>query len=254
MMRDLLPPTVHVAETFGDPPGAVLLPEEEAAVARAVAKRRQEYTTVRHLARRALACLGHGDAAVVPGQGRAPRWPAGVVGALTHCDGYRAAAVADAAAVASVGIDAEPHEPLPEGVLDGVTLPGEREHLAELAGKRPDVNWDRLLFSAKESVYKTWYPLTGAWLGFKDAVLTFDHSGTFHARVLPGALVDGGPASFDGRWNAAGGFVTTAVTVPGTGPVVPGTGAGVPGTGAGPASAPRGCRCDRRPGPLPLHG
>jgi 4'-phosphopantetheinyl transferase EntD len=213
MMRDLLPPGAHVAEFFGDPPTAVLLPEEEPAVARAVERRRREYTTVRHLARRALGCLGHGEAALPPGPDRAPRWPAGVVGSLTHCDGYRAAAVADAAVLASVGIDAEPHETLPEGVLGGVTLPEEREHLEQLATDRPEFSWDRILFSAKESVYKAWYPLTGAWLGFEQAVLTFDPAGSFRARVLPEAGVPGGPEGFDGRWGVTGGFVTTAVAV-----------------------------------------
>ncbi|MEU9577358.1 4'-phosphopantetheinyl transferase family protein [Streptomyces chilikensis] len=218
MMRDLLPAAVHVAESFGDLPEAVLLPEEEPAVARAVEKRRREYTTVRHLARRALGCLGHGGAALPPGELRAPRWPSGVIGSMTHCEGYRAAAVADAAVLASVGIDAEPHEPLPEEVMGGASLPEEREHLGRLARLRPGIHWDRVLFSAKESVYKAWHPLTGAWLGFEDAVLAFDPAGTFRARVLPGALVDGGPGVFDGRWSVADGFVTTAVVVDGYGP------------------------------------
>ncbi|MER5475820.1 4'-phosphopantetheinyl transferase superfamily protein [Streptomyces sp. NPDC002734] len=213
MMRDLLPPGVHVSESFGDPPDAVLLPEEEPAVARAVDKRRREYTTVRHLARRALRCLGHGAAALPPGADRAPRWPAGVVGALTHCDGYRAAAVADAAVLAAVGIDAEPHEALPEDTLGGVTLPEEREQLAQLGSLHPQFSWDRILFSAKESVYKAWYPITGAWLGFEQAVLTFDPAGSFRARVLPEAVVPGGPVAFDGRWCVTRGFVTTAVVV-----------------------------------------
>ncbi|WP_151770124.1 4'-phosphopantetheinyl transferase family protein [Streptomyces abyssomicinicus] len=238
MMRDLLPPAVHLAESFGDLPEAVLLPEEEPAIARAVEKRRREYTTVRHLARRALGCLGHGGAALPPGELRAPRWPSGVVGSMTHCEGYRAAAAADAALLASVGIDAEPHEPLPPEVLGGAALPEEREHLAGLARLRPETHWDRVLFSAKESVYKAWYPLTGAWLGFEDAVLAFDPSGTFRARVLPGALVEGGPAAFDGRWSVADGFVTTAVVVDG----------GLPVDGAGPTAASARCRCRGRDG------
>jgi 4'-phosphopantetheinyl transferase EntD len=233
MMRNLLPPGVHVAESFGDVLTAVLLPEEEPAIARAVEKRRREYTTVRHLARRALDCLGHGDAALPPGERRAPRWPSGVVGSLTHCEGYRAAAVADAAVLASVGIDAEPHQPLPEGVLDGVSLPQEREQLARLEQARPEIHWGRVLFSAKESVYKAWYPITGAWLGFEDAALTFEPSGLFRARVLPGARVDGGPTAFDGRWSVAGGFVTTAVAVTGRAAAPPSVRCGCEHDGSG---------------------
>ena len=58
MLSSLLPPEVAVAEVFGDPEDAVLLPGEEAVIARAVEKRQREYTTTRHLARTALAEWG----------------------------------------------------------------------------------------------------------------------------------------------------------------------------------------------------
>jgi len=49
----------------------------------------------------------------------------------------------------------------------------------------PSIRWDRLLFSAKESVYKAWFQLTGRWLGFEEASLDIDPSaGTFSARIL----------------------------------------------------------------------
>ena len=73
---------------------------------------------------------------VLPGERGAPRWPAGVVGSMTHCAGYRAAALVRAADLASLGIDAEPHGPLPEGVLRRVALPAERERL-RAAGRAP---------------------------------------------------------------------------------------------------------------------
>ena len=68
----------------------------------------------------------------------APRgWPAGLTGSMTHCDGYCAAALVRAADLASLGIDAEPHGPLPEGVLARVALPAEAERLRRLAGDEP---------------------------------------------------------------------------------------------------------------------
>src|SRR3981081_2727213 len=82
------------AGAFDDPPDAVLFPEEEAAISRAVEKRRRDFRTVRHCSRRALRELGVPPTAVVPGERRKPVWPPGVVGSLTHCTGYRAAAVA----------------------------------------------------------------------------------------------------------------------------------------------------------------
>ncbi len=118
MLAELLPPEVAAAEVFYDPPGLGLYPEEEACVARAVEGRRREFTTVRHCARAALARLGVGPSAITKGDRGAPRWPEGVVGSMTHCAGYRGAAVARTADLTAIGIDAEPNEPLPAGVLD----------------------------------------------------------------------------------------------------------------------------------------
>lgn len=97
-----------------------------------------------------------------------------------------------------------------------VTVAEERRHLPELAARRPEVCWDRLLFSAKESVYKAWYPITGRWLGFEDAVITPDpDTGTFTARLLvPGPVVAGKAlAGFDGTWTIQDGLIRTAVAV-----------------------------------------
>jgi len=216
VIEKIVPATVACAEAFADPPGAVLFPAEEALVAGAAAKRRREFATGRHCARMALAELGVAPAPVLRGEMGAPRWPAGVVGSITHCAGYRAAAVARASDVLTTGVDAEPDEDLPAGVLDLVALPGERERLRGLAAAAPGPCWDRLLFSAKESVYKAWFPLTGRWLGFHDADITIDAAGgTFDVRLLAAAAADRGfpLAGFAGRWLAEGGLILTAVTL-----------------------------------------
>ena len=216
-MDDLLPAGAHAVEMFTDPPGARLLPAEEAALGDAGAKRRAEFTTTRICARQALLRLGLAGVPVIPGPDRAPRWPAGVVGSITHCPGYRAAVVARAGRYASLGIDAEPVGPLPDLVVRRIALNSERVWLAELAATRPGVCWDRLLFSAKESVYKAWYPLARRWLGFRDARLTVDpQQATFHAELLvPGPTFGTGELTgFTGRWLVRDGFVLTAIAVP----------------------------------------
>ena len=71
----------------------------------------------------------------------------------------------------SVGIDAEPHGVLPNGVLDAISLPVERTEISALPG---GLHWDRILFCAKEATYKAWYPVTRRWLGFEDAHIVFD--------------------------------------------------------------------------------
>ncbi|MET8855781.1 4'-phosphopantetheinyl transferase superfamily protein [Streptomyces sp. NPDC004579] len=240
MMEELLPESVVAVENHGDEPAgdASLYPEELAVLTRAVGKRRREFATVRVCARRAMEKLGVAPGPVLPGERGAPQWPAGVIGSMTHCEGYAAAALARAGDLASLGIDAEPHLALPDDVLDAVALPGESARLDRLAARVPAVHWDRLLFSAKESVYKAWFPLTGKWLDFSgaDIAISLDPtptadglSGDLSAQLLvPGPLVDGIPVQvFTGRWTVRHGLVASAVTVPHTGPgPAPGLSAG----------------------------
>ncbi|MFI1168943.1 4'-phosphopantetheinyl transferase [Streptomyces sp. NPDC020801] len=224
MIEELLPDSVVAVESRGDDEAghATLFPEEQVVVARAVAKRRREFAAVRSCARRAMEKLGVPAQPLLPGERGAPRWPEGLNGSMTHCDGYRAAALVRATDLAGLGIDAEPHAPLPDGVLASVALPAEAERLGRLAAERPGVHWDRLLFSAKESVYKAWFPLTGKWLDFSEADIEISTDpdtpchGAFRAALLvPGPLVGGHRLThFDGRWTVTDGLVATAVTVP----------------------------------------
>ena len=214
MIEELLPAAVRAVEVFADPPGAALYPEEQVCVARAVPGRRHEFTTGRHCARAALARLGVAPTAITKGARGEPAWPRGVVGSITHCTGYRAAAVAMATDVVTIGIDAEPHEPLPRGILEMISIPAERTRLHGIVLAAPNVAWDRVLFSAKESVYKAWFPLTGTWLDFDGADVTIDPRGTFVARLLvPGATVAGDArGELPGRFLVRDGLAVTAVT------------------------------------------
>ena len=87
MIEEILPTEVAAVEAFDDPPGAMLYPEEEAVIARAVDKRQREFTTARVCARAALAALGLPPAPILPGQRGAPGWPNGVVGSMKHAPG-----------------------------------------------------------------------------------------------------------------------------------------------------------------------
>ncbi len=224
MIEKILPSVVACAEAFDDPPDAVLLPQEEAVISRAVDKRRREFRTVRHCARQALRELGLPPAAVLPGEHREPLWPPGVVGSMTHCAGYRAAALACSRDMLTVGIDAEPHQPLPPDVLGTIALADEQIRIAELTAAHSALHWDRLLFCAKETVYKAWFPLMQCWLGFHDAAVTIDAGvsdptkGTFSARLLVrGPLLSGRSLThFDGRWLVRDRLVITAIAIPAT--------------------------------------
>jgi 4'-phosphopantetheinyl transferase EntD len=217
VLEQILPTQVVVVETFGDDLGAVLFPEERAAIARAARRRQREFATVRACAHRALARLGEPAAPIVPDTHGAPRWPQGVVGSMVHCTGYRAAGVARSRDVAAMGFDAERNEPLPDGILDVIARSEERNRIDRLAAIDPAVRWDRLLFCVKEAVYKTWFPLTGRWLDFDAADVVIDSAGhRFTARLLvPGLEVADSPVSvLRGRWLADRKLVAAAITIP----------------------------------------
>jgi 4'-phosphopantetheinyl transferase EntD len=140
------------------------------------------------------------------------------VGSITHCDGYRACAVASAHTLLTLGIDAERHAPLSDGVWQEVAQGRERElRMRNGVVARAGVHLDAVLFSAKEAVYKAWFPLARRWLDFDDVELSIDASdGTFRASLLvPGPRIAGAPLTeLRGRWTVGGGVVVTAVAVP----------------------------------------
>jgi 4'-phosphopantetheinyl transferase EntD len=203
--RVLRPGVVAVASTRGDLE-VELAATEAATIRRAVAPRRREFTTARACARTALVRLGLPPVPIPPGPAGEPSWPAGVVGGITHCEGYRAAAVARVTDLGALAIDAEPNRSLPAGVLAAIATAEERSRLRRCFAAAPAVRWDRLLFSAKEAVFKLWFPLTGEKLGFEEAGVEFDlGGGTFSARLR------GGRPSLHGRWLAREGLVVTGI-------------------------------------------
>lgn len=125
-------------------------PDEEAAITRAVSARQTEFRLGRMAARRALAGLGV-NAPVPMGADRAPVWPAGVVGSITHHDGIAVAVVAHQGAL---GLD-----------LDG-TAPLAPELVAEICRPEEDAAEARRIFSAKEAAFKAQYPTNRVVFGF----------------------------------------------------------------------------------------
>lgn len=219
MAHGTLPAGVAFVEAFtdaGDAGSIRLFPEEEAYIAGAVEKRRREFTTVRGCARQALRELGRPPAPLVSEERNAPRWPDGLVGSLTHCLGYRAAALAPADAFRAVGIDAEPDAPLSAEVAARILLPEERDAVAALEREGPPVAWDRLVFCVKEAVYKVWHPLTGRQLSFVDVAVEPRADGTFTARLRVSPPPAGGlpPGVLRGRWAARHELLTVGIAVP----------------------------------------
>ena len=217
MLAEILPQGVVAVESFGRlPPRRGLSGAEESAIITADTRRQAEFAAGRECAHAALAELGAPAGAVPPGPAGEPRWPAGIVGSLTHCAGYRACAVARAETVAAIGIDAEPARPLPAGLIETVATPAERYSLAEVRLAHPELPWELLLFCAKEAVYKAWFPLTGHRLGFAGVLAEFSAAGAFTAQITDAAGQPAGTtaARVAGRWLVRDGLALTAVTVP----------------------------------------
>ncbi|MBF0695871.1 4'-phosphopantetheinyl transferase family protein [Actinomyces bowdenii] len=192
-----------------------LFPVEQDYIRRAVPKRFQEFQTVRALARRGLAELGRVRPPMVPGERGEPIWPQGIIGSITHCDGYRAVMVSTSCQLRSIGIDAEPNCPLSTGVFHRISSPEERDEIRLLAEAIPQVCGDRLLFSAKESIYKMWFPVARNMLWFDQACVRLLPDGSFDATLLvPAARSPGIPRRVIGRWDLSEGILRTMVDLP----------------------------------------
>jgi 4'-phosphopantetheinyl transferase EntD len=213
----LLPPEVIVAETTSGASDAAvrdLFPEEQAAVASAVDKRRREFALGRSLARRALAELGQPPTPLLHGDDRAPVWPAGFVGSITHTQGLCAAAVTRRGSLRSVGIDAERDVDLATHVLATICDAEERAWLAT----QPEASQGRLaklVFSIKECVYKVQYPLSATFLDFSAVRVDVDtNAGRWTATFLePAGGVFAIGDTVAGKWLRAGGLLLTAATL-----------------------------------------
>jgi 4'-phosphopantetheinyl transferase EntD len=213
MIERILPSQVASVEQWVDIKGS-LFPAEELLVMRAVPKRIAEFTGGRTCAREALGLLGFLAAPILIGTAREPIWPQGVVGSITHCQGYCAAAVARTTDLPSVGIDAEPNEPLPSDVQKLVLFDEEIASAHSLSAAS-EICWDKLLFSAKESFFKAWYPLTRRWLDLKDAIVHPEFSSETFAVELRAAhratSPEGSEFQFIGRFACNNGLILTTV-------------------------------------------
>jgi 4'-phosphopantetheinyl transferase EntD len=159
-------------------------------------KRRRDFHAGRACARAALRRLGVWAGALPIGADRAPLWPDGIVGSITHTRGYCAAAVAWRHDLAGIGIDAERRGAVSPALVARICTDTERRWLASApppeGGRCGD--WLSLVFSAKEALFKSLHgALAGRFLDFQDARLIAPPSdGSFRIEVIaarcPGVL------------------------------------------------------------------
>jgi len=205
----LLPAGVAVEAGIPGVDGGAALPEEEAAIAAAVPARRAEFLLGRALARAALRRIGVDAGAIPAGADRAPKWPAGIVGSISHTRALCAVAVARRGELVSLGLDLEQDTALEPELWRRILTPSEQGWIRRAASAEQGA-LAKLVFSAKEAFYKCQHPLTGRFLDFLDVELELDLTARrYVARTDRVALP--ATARFEGRWAAAmGHFASVA--------------------------------------------
>jgi len=158
-------------------------------MANANPKRQREFTAGRVASRVAMVAMGAPISPILSGRDRAPVWPEGVVGSISHCDECCVAVLGQAVDVAMLGVDVEPYQPLEEYMFAEICTLRELNWLnAQEAGLRGYLA--KLIFSAKEAAYKCQYPLTGRIIGFGAIEIDLDlltgrFSAEFTRKVAP---------------------------------------------------------------------
>ena len=170
-LEELFPDGVAVAGAAPETLDGPLFAEEEAVIERARGKRRAEFRAGRVLARRLLPAVGCGEVAV-PADGRRPVWPDGVLGSITHTQGICAVAVAARNGLRGVGLDIERAGAVEEKLFRRILGPEEEAWVA--ARPEPPEHWGTVLFSAKESFYKSLADIHPHFVGFHDVRVELD--------------------------------------------------------------------------------
>jgi 4'-phosphopantetheinyl transferase EntD len=191
-----------------------LYPEEVLRIAKAVPKRRREFSTGRLVARRALSAIGGPTAAIPSGAHGEPLWPPAFTGSITHTAAHAAAVVGRAQDFQGIGIDAEIIDRMSLSLASAIATDQENEWLR--VAPEP-LRLLALIYSAKESWFKCQYPTTDAYLGFDDVIVQFDWSGGAFdirsTRECPGVELMGRARS---RFTFDDHHVATVVTLPAT--------------------------------------
>lgn len=194
LLASILAPGLFGAELFEQGQALPLHPEEGRAVAGAAEKRRRDFALGRTCAHAALAQMNRDGGPIARADNGAPVWPAGIVGSITHTQGYAAAVVAAAADFAGLGVDAERIGGITQDLWPRLFDAGERDGLA----RHPDPSGlAAILFSAKEACHKAGRERV---LRFHDLQVVLDESG-FTARR--------GAEVFEGRSAVQGDLVVT---------------------------------------------
>lgn len=192
-LQELFPSQAQSAFSAHRPAHFELLDAERTAAVEMTERRLRDFLNGRACARLALARLGFADCPVPIGADREPLWPDGVVGSISHCGESAGAAVARSDHIEGIGLDIELREELDEALVPMICRADERAYLAARDGR---LRLAKLIFSAKESIFKCIWPSVRRFVDFQEVSidLDLDHN-AFRARARSAGL----PADLVGR-------------------------------------------------------
>ncbi|MFN4058509.1 MAG: 4'-phosphopantetheinyl transferase [Roseinatronobacter sp.] len=208
--------SANVAIGWADPtaPMPRLVGDEVFAIEHVTAARAREFAAGRAAARMAMENLGHAPRPILQGEDRAPIWPVGLTGSITHTSRDALAVVTDDPTIRALGIDMEPSTPLEPDLWRAICTQDDLLWLARL-GPSQRGHFAKLIFSAKEAFYKAQYQISGTLIDFRDVDLSPDLSTSrFVARLrrdVPGLAAG---TCMQGRFALLGQSLVTAVEWP----------------------------------------
>ncbi|APG48199.1 4'-phosphopantetheinyl transferase family protein [Phaeobacter porticola] len=219
LIRPLFAETVavEVCDPQGTPPAPFM--EEAACLSpNAVEKRRREFAAGRAAAHHAMETLGLSACAIPVGPKRAPVWPTGVVGSISHCHSIAVAVVAHPQDMHGLGVDVEEDVPLSENLIPQICRPAERDWLSRQDNPG---QLAKVIFSAKEAAYKCQYRLSECFFGFDGMELDMElaqtperTSGRFSARFTADQLPFCRGDTIEGCFVIGEGLIATAAQLP----------------------------------------
>jgi enterobactin synthetase component D len=185
-----------------------------AALQNAVVKRKAEFFAGRFCAAILLRNLGLSSQVAVASS-RAPVWPRGATGAITHSRGHALCVVTTEDLLVGVDIEHYLSPDRAKRLEPSIITPDEH---ALLPHSLPFNQAITLCFSAKESAYKAIYPLVGRYVDFLQATIQINyHQRTFSIRLSPGIFAPGisgdAAVAIDGQFQLFDDYVLTCVSI-----------------------------------------
>lgn len=161
-----------------------LFPAEKSYLEGKLEIRRKEFIRSRYCVKVGFERLNLPYKSVLPNQRRMPVWPDNVIGSISHSYDMAGAAVCLSKSYRSVGLDIEKlsARKSEDQIARYICTPDELDIIQE-GDSDERVKKSRLVFCAKEAIFKCLYPLCQVFFGFKDASVDWSDDGTYRVRL-----------------------------------------------------------------------